>query len=167
MSVNGNGQYLSNKPAATIEEDESDFLSDFDFEKFLWVIRRSIIWIVLIFTLCLSVVFLGLRYVKKIYQSDAIIQLEAKGTAPTLGLGIFKDETSVNDYLVGEAEFIMSNKIKDEVINMLDLYISYWVQGRFIDDEKFNSSPFRVVNFEVTNYDFFDNKKIFIQMIDT
>ncbi|TAH20384.1 MAG: polysaccharide biosynthesis tyrosine autokinase [Cytophagales bacterium] len=165
MSTSTNGQYVINKPVG--EEDENDFLSEFDFEKFVWILRRSIIWMVLIFLVCIASVYLGLRYVKPIYQSDSSIQLEAKGTAPTLSLGIFKDDNNISDYLVGETEFIKSNMVKDEVIYMLDLYVSYWVRGRFIDDEKFNSAPFKVVNYEVKNNEFFDNQKFFIQIIDS
>lgn len=165
MSTSTNGQYVINKPVG--EEDENDFLSEFDFEKFLWILRRSIIWMVLIFFICIAAVYIGLRYVKPIYQSDSSIQLEARGTAPTLSLGIFKDDNNISDYLVGETEFIKSNMVKDEVIYMLDLYVSYWTKGRFIDDEKFGSTPFKVVNYEVKNNEFFDRQKISIQMIDS
>jgi capsular exopolysaccharide synthesis family protein len=160
-----NGQYETSKPL-TIDAEENDFLSDFDVGKVVVVVKKNLLWVLLIFTACIAVAFAYLRYTKPIFESSATLQMEVKGIAPTLELGIFRNENSLNDYLIGESQFIRSNVVIDDVIKELQMYIAYYRKGRVLYEEKFFNCPFKVEDYEIKNKAFY-NRQIFVEVIDT
>jgi len=162
MISNASGQYSSEK-TLFVDDNDSDFLSTLDLQKLLMVIRRSIFWLILLVGLCVAAAYLYLRYTKPIYQSVASLQLEMKGIAPTLSIGIYRDEESQTNYLEGESQFIRSNVIYTDVIEALNLWVSYYVEGKIIDDEKFNTAPFKVTHYKVHDASFYNTKKIYWQ----
>gem|GEM_PF-47248 len=161
------GQYENSGRAMNIgDADENEFLSEFDVGKVLVVVKKNLLWVLLIFTVCTAVAFAYLRYTKPIFESTASLQMEVKGIAPTLELGIFRSENSLNDYLLGEAQFIRSNVVIDDVIKELQMYVAYYRKGRVLYEEKFFNCPFKIEDQEIKNKDFY-NKQIFVEVIDT
>ncbi len=150
--------------ASIVEEEENDFLSDFDVAKFFLVLRRSIIWMILLFASSMGIAFMVLRYTKPTYESQSLIKLEQKGGSAILQLGVFKDDNTVSDYIDGEIEFMRSNTVLADLIRNLDLETGYYVKGRINDEEKFGNAPFKV-NYEVRNPKFF-NQKVNINILN-
>ncbi len=165
MTSNAPRQYSSEKTLFT-DDSDNDFLSTLDLQKLLMVVRRSIFWLLLIVGVCSAAAYIYLRYTKPIYQSVASLQLEMKGIAPTLSIGIYRDEESQTNYLEGESQFIRSNVIYTDVIEKLNLWVSYYAEGKIIDDEKFNTAPFKVVYCKVNDGIFYNTKKIYWQYKD-
>ena len=124
------------------QEEEDDVLGGLDFIKILSIVRKNIIWILLIPALCLFGGYMYLRYTSPVYESSSSIKLEIKQKANLLGI-------SDNDGMAnmsGEIELIRSKLIYDEVIRRMDLAVSYFAYGRsrIKNEERFLSAPFRV-----------------------
>ena len=132
----------NNKDNIEIQNLSSDLLGDIDFQKFVLVFQKSIIWIVLIFIACTTIGYLYVRYTAPVYESSSILKLEIKNDVDALGIpGVQNRNASSN--LSGELELIRSELIYDQVINILDeLKISYFSKGNFKDEERFKNSFF-------------------------
>ncbi len=140
-------------------ETSREALSDIDIPKILSIIKKSIIWIVLINIIIFAVVFFILRYTAPIYRSTSAIKLTIKNekAASTLqgiigiggvgGVGA-ADPTSI----IGEIAFIQSEIVAKEVIKILGLHVSYFMKGTIMDSELYPFAPFVVSNYEKTTF---------------
>jgi len=147
------------------KDDENEMLVDFDLGKMLMVVRRSIVWIILIFALCISAVYLYLYYQVPIYQSGASLKLEMKGTSSLLGLGIFKNNDETTRYLYSEIEIIKSNLIYEQVIRNLKLETACFSEGNINDFEMYHNSPFRVEGL-LKNAGMYNNQKFYVSLLN-
>jgi capsular exopolysaccharide synthesis family protein len=125
------------------QEEEDDLLGGLDFIKILSIVRKNIIWILLIPALCLLGGYMYLRYTSPVYESSSSIKLEIKQEANVLGI------TGGNEGMAnvsGEIELIRSKLIYDEVISRMDLAVSYFAYGRsrIKNEERFLNAPFQV-----------------------
>jgi capsular exopolysaccharide synthesis family protein len=143
---NGRSADFQEAPTSSSQnEEDDDVLGGVDFVKILSIVRKNIIWILLIPSLCLFGGYMYLRYTSPVYESSSSIKLEVKQKANVLGI----TDPTQNEGLAnisGEIELIRSKLIYDEVINRMDLAISYYAYGRsrIKNEERFLSSPFRV-----------------------
>jgi tyrosine-protein kinase Etk/Wzc len=114
-----------------------------DFEKLIIILRKNLIWIIAIsiFTTFLS--YLYLRYTKNIYRSDSELKLEVKKEATVFRIDGYAEEENLN-LISGEIEQIKSRYFLSQVIDSLDLKVSYYVQGKVLNDELYKRSPFYV-----------------------
>ncbi|MBD0255726.1 MAG: polysaccharide biosynthesis tyrosine autokinase [Cytophagales bacterium] len=128
----------------TNQEEEEDLLSGIDIIKLLSIVRRNIIWILLIPVLCLLGGYMYLRYTSPVYESSSSIKLEIKQKANMLGINDPSADGMAN--MSGEIELIRSKLIYDEVISRMDLGVSYFAYGRsrIKNEERFLNAPFRV-----------------------
>lgn len=136
-----------------------------DFEKLLSVLKKSLPVIIIIVLLTNLAAYLFVRYTKPLYQSDSELQLDVTRQAEGLGLGFsnFEADPSMNlNSLSGEIELIKSKLFLTKVLKALDLDVSYYTQGKFLDDEKFRTSPF-IVEYLIKDESFF-NRKIFVEI---
>ncbi len=128
-------------------DEESDFLSEIDFSKILLVFRKSFFWILLILATVFTGAYLYLRYTKPLYESTSRMKLDANEYQKNIQ-NAYEGFLNVNNdalkQLLGELEFIQSEVISQMVIKKLDLQVSYFTQGNFLDSELYRSSPFRV-----------------------
>ena len=124
----------------------TNFSNEFEFGLFLYILRKSIAWILIIFGVLLFIAFLYLRYTVPIYQASAIIQISKNNTAQkVLDVGMIYEDNSLS----GEIELIRSKfLIKKAVVN-LPLEISYFVKGDILNDEKYGSSAYTVEIVEI------------------
>ncbi len=137
------------------EDDYGDFLSDFDIATLLVVSKKSIIWLVILFSSSLLGAFLFNRYTKPVYESLSIIKLDLKSNAGVLGFKNFKDE-SVQEAtkfttISGEMEFLKSRMIAEKVIKRMDLEVGYYAYGKFLVQERYKTSTFNVQDEKITN----------------
>ena len=138
------------------EEEESDsFLEDIDLGK-LWIIfKRNVFWLVLFPLASLIVAYTFLRYTKPLYQSASSLRLDTKNESSILGFQTLATED--NNDLSGEIELIKSKLIYDEVIQMMKLDVSYFAEGKILDEERYLTSPFRV-DYQLKNADYYDTR---------
>jgi capsular exopolysaccharide synthesis family protein len=122
------------------EEDQSP-LDSIDFEKILHILRKNWYWLLIIPTLFLSSAYLYLRYTKPLFQSTSNLKMEIKDES--IGLIVQNPVISTNnqDNIAGELEVIRSPIIFDEVAKKLDLSVSYFAEGRILDNEMYGFSP--------------------------
>lgn len=165
MSYNDSNTNFKELTGSSPNEEEADFLSEFDPQKLFVVFKLSIPFIILIFGLCFGATYFILRYTKPIFRSQSTLKLEQKGTASILKYGLFESEDKVTNYLIGEIEFIRSTTILQKVVDSLSLNVAYFLKGNVTDDEKFESSPFIISQYKVLNYSYY-NKAIEVRVID-
>jgi tyrosine-protein kinase Etk/Wzc len=147
------------------EEDDKDFLDEFDFSRFLLVTQKSIIWVIFLIFLSLSGAWLYLRYTKPVYQSSSVLKLDKKDDAVILGLET-ADGLNNNNYqnLSGEIELIKSPLVFEKTIDRLKLDVSIFGLGQILNEEKYSNAPFRVDYF-IEDESFYD-RPVFVSITD-
>ncbi|MGB3463811.1 MAG: Wzz/FepE/Etk N-terminal domain-containing protein, partial [Cyclobacteriaceae bacterium] len=142
---------------------DSDALGNIDLGKIWRIIRKSILWIVLImlFTNTLSILYL--RYTKPVYESNSILKLELESDASVLGFSNPELNGNIKG-LSGEIELLKSKLFFRRVANTINYDVSYNRYGRYLTDEKYKNSPFKV--FYEFNDEFFYDRKIDVEILD-
>lgn len=119
-------------------------IDSLDLDKLKAIIRKNWYWI---FALVLSTnlaAYLVLRWTKDLYQSQSEIKLEINSNASGFGFKTFIEDENIN-LLSGEIEQIKSKVFLRQVIDSLDLGVSYFIQGNVLSEEQYRRSPFSVV----------------------
>lgn len=139
---------------------------DLDLAKLVSVLRKSVPYVLGIFLFCLLASYLVVRYTKPLYQSDSVLQLDIKSEASILGFRELESAPSSRNVsgMSEEIELIKSKLFLTQVIQALDLDVSYFTEGKILDDEKYRNAPFKV-DYLIKNEGFF-NKKINVDLID-
>lgn len=114
-----------------------------DFGKLKTIARSNLFWIVLLFLIPNAISILYVRYTKDVYESVSEIKLDVKQDASELGIREIVPEKNL-DLISGEIETIQSKLFLNTVIDSLDLHISYYSIGNFLNEELYKSSPFTV-----------------------
>lgn len=118
---------------------------DFDLNELLSIIRKRLIWVLLLIGVGYLASKMYLRYTKPVYYSESVLKLEVKNETGALGMQMTGDPSMSNyNDLSGEIEFIKSNLIYDDVIERLGLGVSYFMAGKILDEEKYKNSPFKI-----------------------
>lgn len=126
-----------------MEEQKNNTAENIDFGKLRTIVRSNILWIVLIFIIANAVSVLYVRYTKDVFESESEIKLDVKQNASELGIREIVPDKNL-DLISGEIETIQSKLFLNTVIDSLDLYISYFSVGNFLNEELYGSSPFTV-----------------------
>lgn len=127
-----------------------DALEGIDFNKLRVIFRQYWVWIVLIMLLTNLGAYLIVRYTKDLYQSESEIKLDIKQDATELGFRDFLPERQQVNVIAGEIEMIQSKLFLSKVIDSLNLHVSYYSIGKFLNTELYKSSPF-TVTYELQN----------------
>ncbi len=126
-----------------MEELKNNTSENIDFGKLRTIVRSNIFWIVLIFVLANAVSILYVRYTKDVYESESEIKLDVKQNASELGIREMVPDKNL-DLISGEIETIQSKLFLNTVIDSIDLTVSYFSIGNFLNEELYKSSPFKV-----------------------
>ncbi|TAE46881.1 MAG: polysaccharide biosynthesis tyrosine autokinase [Cytophagales bacterium] len=140
-------------------ESSTEALSDIDIVKILSILKKSILWILLINIIIFITVFFILRYTAPIYRSTSAIKLTIKNEKAVstlqgiLGGASGGGVTSADaTNIIGEIAFIQSEIVAKEVIKIVGLDVSYFLKGTIMDSEIYLSAPFVVSNHKETTY---------------
>ncbi|HNP18060.1 MAG TPA: polysaccharide biosynthesis tyrosine autokinase [Fulvivirga sp.] len=125
-----------------------------DLDKGLTVLRKSVIWIVLIFLITNLSAYLIIRWTKPLYESSSELKLDVEANASDLGLTTLAENKNLN-IISGEIELIRSKLFFNKVIENFDLDVSYYTIGNVLNDEKYKSSPF-VIEYDLKNNSLYD-----------
>jgi capsular exopolysaccharide synthesis family protein len=122
----------------------------FDLDKFFYIFRKSILYIIAFITIGVAVAYLVVRYTKPLYESEAIIKLNFESEANTLGL-VANDpfQRDLND-ISGEIELIKSKLFLNQVVENINYPVAYYAYGTYLTDERYSNNPFEV-SFKVKN----------------
>ena len=154
---------MEDSGSRSLEIAEATPLESFDFNKLVFVFRKSIIWFLLIFFICLSSGYLSVRYTKPVFESSSLIQLDFKSEANNLGL-VNRDVMKDLDGISGEMELLKSRLFLTEVATAVNYNVSYHFYGRYLTDERYKTSPFEV-SYKVKNPVFY-NRPIDVVIMD-
>lgn len=116
-----------------------------DFEKLKIVLKKNLVWMILIFVAVNSTAYLTIRWTKNLYESESELKLEIKQDATELGIKTLVEDQNLN-IISGEIEQIKSKVFLNRVIDTLDLEVTYYSIGKVLVDEKYRSSPITVVS---------------------
>ena len=131
----------SNENFTRYKERITNFSSEFEFGLFMYIAKKSIVWIILLLILAVSLSFLYLRYTPPIYQSSLTLQIGNKNTADKI-----LNATDLYDQqdIFAELEILRSKFLLHRAIQTLPLEISYFNEGQFLTHELYVNCPFRI-----------------------
>ena len=116
-----------------------------DPEKLSAVVRKNLIWIILIFIATNLTAYLTTRWTKDLFESESELKLDIKRDASELGIKTMIDDQNLN-IVSGEIEQIKSKLFFSKLIDSLDLSISLFcnppiVLWRTINAKEDRKSP--------------------------
>lgn len=147
------------------EDDDSNFLSDLDFIKFLIVIKKNSLGVLFLFLMSFTVAFLYLRYTSPVYQSSATLKLEIKSKSDIIGSPISEFSAYKVSDLSGEIELIKSNLVLSQVAEKMKLDVFYFSKGKIVNEERYKSCPIVVEEFVMIDENLY-GKKFNIEIVD-
>ncbi len=117
------------KKTSTINE-------EFDLSLFLFIAKKSLIWILLFFIVAILTAFLYVRYASEVYESTSILQIKSNNTANKI-LNV-QAPTEVQDEIASEVELLRSKIFLKRALSKLPLQISYYAEGTFKINEHYS-----------------------------
>jgi tyrosine-protein kinase Etk/Wzc len=148
------------------EEDRlSNPLKEFNVGLFVYVLNKSILWIIVLTIITIIISLVYLRYAPKIYESNATMLFSTEKKAQILGvekIAIEQDNAAINR----EIQLFKSKLLVERIVDSLPLQMAYFKEGKtkFISEELYNSCPFELT-MEVKDQDIL-RVPIYINIID-
>lgn len=140
----------------------TNFSNEFDLGLFLYILRRSIVWLALGMVLTIAAAYLYLRYSPVVYEARSVIQLtENNNSSRILNLDNQLEESDVE----AKVEQLRSKLLISRTIQQLPLRVSYFAEGQVLSNEHYQYSPYKVELLELVNPEVQDGK-IRINFID-
>ena len=119
----------------------TNFSNEFELGLFLFIVRGSLLWIVLCMLTALASAFVYLRYTAPIYESRAVIQLRERNTAKqVLSMNTFGEDQN----LLADVELMRSKFFLALVIDRMPLEVSYFNRGQILTEEYYTRSFFKL-----------------------
>jgi tyrosine-protein kinase Etk/Wzc len=135
----------------------------FELDKLVLILKKYWIWIPISIIVSIICGYYYLKYSKPVYSASSLIKLEIQKEASNIGLATIS--TIQSDNLVGEIELIKSPLVANEVLNILDLSVSYYAVGNILTTEIYKTSPFKVVVLSDPKYTIYD-KDFMVVFVD-
>jgi len=122
----------------------SNINDELDIKLFLFIARRSLIYVILFLGIALAGAFFYLRYTYQIYSASGTIQISSNDKNIN---EIFGTETVISEKqtdLDMARELISSPVFLGQVFDKLPLKVSYYYEGRILATEQYKGSPYTV-----------------------
>ena len=117
------------------------FSQEFDAGLFIHLLKKSLLWVVLVIVLSLVAAKIYLYYTPQVYEAKATLQLqEADAANRILDVSPFNEESS----LEAKVELIRSKLLIAECLKNFPLEVSYYTQGEILESENYVLSPYRI-----------------------
>ena len=121
-------------------------VDEFNLGLFIYIVNKSVVWLVFIIIICVTLSIIYLRYAPRIYESSTTLMLKTEKTTQILGVQnivVEQDETEISR----EMRLLKSKLLIERTIGQLPLQVGYYKEGKtkFIFTELYTSSPFEVV----------------------
>ena len=137
------------------------FNDTFDMTKLVHIVKKSLLYYIIFGGITLFITFMYLRYTPLRFEADAIIQInEEQCNAQLLQI----ENIYANVSLANLTELIRSREFLKRTLLELNLYKSYYLEGKFLTTELYKKSPFfvEIENFPSNLY----NRKIYLDYND-
>ena len=131
----------TNENFTRYKERITNFSSEFELGLFLYIFRKSLVWILLVILLSFLASLLYLRYTVPIYESSLILQISSSNTA---GKVLKVEDIYENEDISANIELLRSKYLLGRAIKSLPLEVSYFNQGQFLTYELYTNSPIDV-----------------------
>ena len=141
---------------------------EFNIALFFSIVRKSIIWIILMILIGCTIVFLYIRYTLPSYEATSTLMMKRE---KTLKQELFGGASNILASNIEEAsmetQLIKSKYYVQKVISKLPFDVSYHKEGRtkFVSSELYTATPFLVKATEIINPGVF-GKEIYVEIID-
>ncbi|MEJ1239372.1 polysaccharide biosynthesis tyrosine autokinase [Chryseolinea sp. T2] len=152
---------VDNPRSIKIQPSTSDSI---DFNKLKIVFLSSWLLLIVIVATVNVCAYLVIRYTKNFYQSTSVLKLDVNKQATEFGIKSSVVEDPSLNLIAGEIEIIQSRLFLNRVLDSAGLEVSYFSVGRVLDDELYQTTPFRV-EFKAHNENFV-NTRINIKLQD-
>jgi capsular exopolysaccharide synthesis family protein len=123
---------------------------NFDAYRLILSLKKSAILGIIALLITTASAYLYVKYTKPRFQSNSTLKLDVQSSAGELGFNTGSDV--YNDNLAGEIELIRSNIIKQSVIDTLNLYVTYHLNGKILDEERYRNSPIILIYDDPINH---------------
>ncbi|MBK8948459.1 MAG: AAA family ATPase [Flavobacteriales bacterium] len=124
----------------------TNFSNEFDLGLFLYIIKRSSVWIMLCIILSGAAAYLYLRYTAPTFKSGAILQIRESNNAQlVLEMNQFVEDKN----LLADVELLRSKFFIDKALRKLPLEVSYFYKGQILTNELYTGTFFRIEDVEV------------------
>jgi capsular exopolysaccharide synthesis family protein len=121
----------------------TNFSNEFDLGLFLYILRRSGFWILLLFMISVGGAFLFLKYTAPVFKAKVIIQLGQSDNAnKILNVGAGSEENDVQAKL----ELLRSKLLVQRTVEKIPIGISYYAKGELLTNEHYILSPYELEN---------------------
>ncbi len=134
----------TNENFSRYKERLTSFSSEFELGLFLYIARKSIIWIVLIILLATIGSLVYLRYEMPIYESTLILQINEDNTANKV---LQVDNLYESEDLSSKIELLRSKYLMNRTLKTLPLQVGYFNKGQFLTYDLYTNCPFKVTYF--------------------
>lgn len=114
-----------------------------DFDKLKMLLRKNIVWLLLLIFGANLATYLYLRYTKNVYEASSEVKLDIKQDATEFGIKNLQDAQNVN-IISGEIEQMTSRLFYNRVLDSIDLWVSYYSLGQVLNNELYHTAPFHV-----------------------
>lgn len=126
---------------ADVRVNKGGLNTDFDLGLLLFVLKKRLPWIVVIFLLVSFATFLYLRYTQPIYESTTILQIRTDNKAQKI-LNVEGYEPS--EELAEAIELLRSNVFFKRALSKLPVDVSYFTEGTFKANEQYMGAPYSI-----------------------
>jgi tyrosine-protein kinase Etk/Wzc len=138
----------NNQNSFDLQQDEdrlSNPLKEFNVGLFVYVLNKSILWIIVLTIITIIISLVYLRYAPKIYESNATMLFSTEKKAQILGvekIAIEQDNAAINR----EIQLFKSRLLVERIVDSLPLEMAYFKEGKtkFISEELYNNCPFEL-----------------------
>lgn len=139
-------------------------VDDFSPGLLMFIINKSVVWIVLIIILSVTLSFVYLRYAPRVYEASTTLMLKSEKTTEILGVQQIVNENSDAE-ISREIRLMTSKLLLERVIDALPLQIAYFKEGKtkFVSSELYTNTPFEVHG-EVKNAQIY-NTPVYVKII--
>ena len=140
----------------------TNFSNEFDLGLFIYIVKRSLIWIATCLLLAFSAAFLYLRYTAPTYASNATLQLGQSNNAQTV---LKMSDMTEDNSLQADVQLLRSKFFIAKAVELLPLRVRYFFRGQILTEEYYKQSFFRVNDLKVTDAGIYE-KPITIRLLD-
>ncbi len=114
---------------------------DFDLGLMVFIIRKSLIWILLVLGLAAGSAYTVIHYSQPVYESKTILQISSENRANQL---LEVENIYESEEISKDIEVLRSQEFFKRVLDTLPLDISYYFEGEVLRNERFKNNPYSV-----------------------
>ena len=126
----------------------TNFSNEFDLGLFVYIVKRSLIWIAMCLLLAFGTAYIYLRYTAPVYASSTMLQLAQTNNAQTV---LKMNEMMEDNNLQADVQLLRSKFFIAKAVGALPLEVRYFFQGQILTEEQYKQSFYKVTDVEVVN----------------